>query len=240
MEFNLETIKQEIESRRSSNMVNEQTTVNGRGAKGGQKFLLDILNSVNNNGAPTQAVQVLRQVTEVTDQKYGNVGKSTGQQYVPPTNHPSQIQQEQFPPISSGVERDDNYFEQQMQRNFDTLRQRSATPTVQQPAAGLSQILNEYAGAPYIGAANTVNNGGINANALNEHINKTMSDVMGGSNFTKIVEGAYKNMINEMYTKEKIETALVEIIQGDTFKKIMKKIVVDTLIEIQNRNKKSA
>lgn len=236
MEFNLETIKQEIESRRSSNIVNEQTTVNSRGTKGGQKFLLELLNSVNNNGAPTQAVQVLRQVTEVSDQKYGAVGKSTGH-YVPPT----QVQQEQFPSVNSGVERDENFFEQQLQRNMEMLRHKAASSTIQQPSAGLSQVLNEYAGTPYVGAPiNNVSGGGINANALNEHITKTMSEVMGGSNFTKIVEGAYKNMINEMYTKEKIETALVEIIQGDTFKKIMKKIVVDTLIEIQNRNKKSA
>jgi hypothetical protein len=111
-----------------------------------------------------------------------------------------------------------------------------------QQGAGLSQTLAEYANAPFVGTGmqQPLNEGGgFNANNLNEHITRTMNEVMGGSNFTKIVAEAYKNMINEMYTKEKVETVLVEIVQSDVFKKIMKKQIVDTLIEIQNRKKET-
>lgn len=241
MEFSLDSIKKEIESRRAENLVMEQETGTGRmGApRDSKKFLADLLNSVNSGGAPTPAVQALRTVTEVTDQRLGvptTVGRPSPtpvQGYNPP---PQQYQpQPQIMNEGMGQDRGEAYFEQQLQRGYDMLRSRGGNQQPINPNAGLSAALNEYAASPFVGANQ---NGGINANALNEHITKSMGEIMGGSNFTKIVEGAYKNMINEMYTKEKIETALVDILQGETFKKIMKKLIVDTLIEIQNRNKK--
>lgn len=232
MEFNLETVKQEIEARKAENSLKEQAS--GRVSQSPQakkKFLVDLLTSVN-NGTPTPAVAALRNLNETTEQIYGSVGKGgSAQTYVPPVNT---VQPHALQPINemnNGMERGDAYFEQQM----DKLRNKSNSPNFT-PNAGLSQTLTEYANAPFIGQNQSMG-GGINANALNEHVTKTMNEVMGSSNFTKIVAEAYKNMINEMYTKEKVESVLVEIVQSDTFKKIVKKQIVETLIEIQNRKK---
>jgi len=241
--FNIESIKKEIDERRSKQQITEQTTGTGRmGApRDSKKFLVDLLNSVNNNGAPTPAVQALRQVTEITDQRLGvptTAGKTPQPGLTQPTYNNTPVQNYTHQPqqmINEGGERTDSYFDQQMQRGYDMLRNRAGGQTPQ-PNAGLSQVLTEYNNAPFVGTPQN-GNMGVNAGALNEHIARTMNEMTNSSNFVNLVSEAYKNMINEMYTKEKIETALVEIIQSDTFKKIMKKNIVDTLLEIQNRNK---
>ncbi len=248
--FNLDAVKKEIDERRSGQLVNEQTTGTGRmGApRDSKKFLVDLLTSVNNNGVPTPAVQALRQVTEITDQRLGvptTAGKEApivqpNQQGYPQQQYAQQPMNENLMPqqqMPVGDGRGDVFFEQQMQKGMELLRQRGVqNQQPQQLGAALSQSLNEYANAPFMGqpAQGSV----VNAGALNEHITKTMNEMTSNPNFGRLVESAYKNMINEMYAKEKIETALVEIVQSDTFKKIMKKTIVDTLLEIQNRNKK--
>lgn len=240
--FNLENIKKEIEARKTESIVKGQAM--GVAPKNGKKFLVDLLTSVN-HGTPTPAVQALRTLSESTEQRFGLVthaGKEivnkggAVQTYTPPINNTQQ------PIMNDNGDRGESFFDQQMAKATDMLKYKTnPQPT---PNAGLSQTLSEYANAPYVGTGqqpmNESYNGGVNANMLNEHITRTMSEVMGGSNFTKLVEGAYKNMINEMYTREKVEQVLVEIIQGDTFKKILKKQIVDTLIEIQNRKKEGA
>lgn len=235
MEFNLDNIKQEIEARKAENSIKEQTAGRvGQSPQAKKKFLVDLLTSVN-SGAPTPAVAALRNLNETTEQIYGGVGKP-GVTYVAPINS---VQPQPIQTINemnrNGVERGDAYFEQQMELAQEKLRNRAGAPQLT-PNAGLSQTLTEYANAPYIGQNQPIGSG-INANALNEHVTRTMNEVMGSSNFTKIVGEAYKNMINEMYTKEKVESVLVEIVQSDTFRKIVKKQIVETLIEIQNRKK---
>jgi len=243
MEFDLDKIKQEIEARKTETVIREQAT----GKAGIQKlskreFLTGLLTSVNQS-VETPAVQALKTLTETTEQRYGAVGKpgvNASQTYVPPTNQVQPIN-EIYTSHPQSFERGDAFFEKQMAKAAEMLKLKSNSN--QQPAnAGLSQTLAQYANAPFMGApANQSLNeslgGGINASMLNEHINRTMTEVMGGSNFTKLVEGAYKNMINEMYTREKVESVLVEIVQGDTFKKILTKQIVETLKFIQNRIK---
>lgn len=241
-EFNLESIKQEIESRRSTHLVTEQETGTGRmgASRDSKKFLIGLLNSVN-SGVVTPELKALRTVTEMSDVKYGvptTAGKPAPQ--VQQTQYTQPQQNVQYQPQvlnehgGAEIRADDTYFEQQMQRGMDLLRMRSGQNQAPNNA-GLSQALNEYATAPFLNQPST---GGINAGALNEHINRSLNEMTNNANFVRLVEAAYKNMINEMFAKEKIETALVEIVQGDTFKKIMKKTIVDTLLEIQNRNKK--
>lgn len=241
--FNLENIKKEIDARKSQNAVNEQAAGKvGQSPQAKKKFLVDLLTSVN-NGTPTSAVYALNHINEATESKHGlatHGGKSIVNKggvvntYVPPT---PMNETHQNINVQPQVERGESYFDQQMRIGQERLLNNAGQP-VATPNAGLSQALNEYANAPYVGQNQQMMTGaGINANMLNEHVIKTMNEVMGGSNFTKIVAEAYKNMINEMYTKEKIEAALVEAFQGETFKKVIKKQIVDTLIEIQNRKK---
>lgn len=242
-EFNLDSIKQEIEARRSEQMLTEQQTGTGRmGApRESKKFLVDLLQSVNQGGAPTAAVQALRTVTEQSDAIYGvptTIGRPSPSmpqtQYQPqpqqynqqPYQQPQQLNENFMGGNTTGDRGADSYFEQQMQQGMELLRVRAQKNQQGQPQAGLGQALNEYNNAPMMPQQ------GFNPNMLNEHI-------ANSANFQKLVEGAYKNMINEMFAKEKIENALVEIVQSETFKKIMKKTIVDTLLEIQNRNKKS-
>lgn len=236
MEFNLDNIKQEIESRKAENSLKEQAAGRvGQSPHAKKKFLVDLLTSVN-SGTPTPAVSALRNLNETTEQIYGGVGKAGAQQtYVPPTNTGAQHAIQPVNEVYRGGERGDEFFEQQMELAKEKLRNKAGTAQLT-PNAGLSQTLTEYANAPYIGQNQPIG-GGINAGALNEHVTKSMNEVMGSSQFTKIVAEAYKNMINEMYTKEKVESVLVEIVQSDTFKKIMKKQIVETLIDIQNRKK---
>jgi hypothetical protein len=241
-EFNLDVIKKEIEERKATQIVTEQSTGTGRmgAARDSKKFLIGLLQSVN-QGAPTPEVQALRTVTEMSDAKYGvptTVGRPAPQvqPYAPTPQQQSyqpQALNENFGVPPQDLRGDESYFDQQMQRGMELLRQRSNQNA--NPNVGLSQALNEYSTAPFVNQP--TQGGAINAGALNEHINKTLNEMTNNSNFIRLVEAAYKNMINEMYAKEKIETALVEIVQSDTFKKLMKKTIVDTLIEIQNRNK---
>lgn len=252
MEFNLEKIKEEIEARKSETRLNEE--VNGTGRMGAprdsKKFLVELLTSVNNNGVPTPAVQALRSVTEVTDQRLGapltvndayKVMKQGGQ---PVQNTPAQYNQQQpmnevYQPTPQQLgERDDSYFDRQMQMAVEKLKTNGRT-VPQVPNAGLSQTLADYANTQYVGAPSQVNNN-LNPTVLNEQVSKSMNEIMGSSQFTKIVSEAYKNMINEMYAKEKVETILVEIIQSDTFKKIMRKEVLNTLKEVQEYQKKKS
>jgi len=249
MDFNLEKIKEEIEARKSESRLTEE--VNGTGRMGAprdsKKFLVELLTSVQNNGVPTPAVQALRAVTEVTDQRLGvpvsaggKVVQQNQQVYTAPAaGYNQQPMNEVYQPQPQQLgERDDSYFDRQMQMAVEKLRT-NGRPAPQNPNAGLTQTLADFANTQFAGAPSSQVNNNLNPSMLNEQVNRSMNEIMGSSQFTKIVGEAYKNMINEMYTKEKVESILVEIIQGDTFKKILKKQIVDTLIEIQNRKKEA-
>lgn len=242
MEFNLEELKKDIEARKSENLVREQAFGRGNGILKGDKkrFLVDLVNSVN-QGADTPAVQTVRAISETTEKLHGMPRK--GMTY----NAPTQQTNAYIPPVPNqnlgvvnegGFERGDSYFEQQQQRAQELLKLRLGNGAIQNPNAGLSQQLNEYAQTPYIGNnqpqyMNEQLGGNINANVLNEHIRKTMTEVLAGSTFDKIVEDTFRNVITEMYTKEKIENVVNEFINEGKFAKVVRDVIVD----LQNRKK---
>ncbi len=228
MEFNLDSIKKEIEERKSGQVIMEQAFGKSGVPKTDKKrFLTDLLNSVNHGNVTTPAVAAIRAVSETTEKIHGmprqgmtyNTPSPATTSYTPPTNYGVVNE--------TGGDRGDNYFEQQMQRSQELLKNKSNSN------AGLSQILNEHgAGQPQQSYV-TEQYGSVNLNVLNEQIRKTMTEVLGGTSLDKMVESTFKNMITEMYTKEKIENVVNEFVENGKFEKIVR----DVIIDLSNRKK---
>lgn len=220
--LSLEALKKDIESRKQETIIKEQASGRGGVPKTDKRtFLISLLNTVNGAGDTNNvAVQAIRAVSESTEAKFG-----TPEKIRPNSTHTriENVQNNQFQqPQTSQVDRgQDDFFEKQMQLGQERLKNlntQSQTPNNN----GLSQVLTEYNQAPFIGQNNNQQYGsGLNASMLNEHIRKTMTEVLANSTFDKLVEETFRNVITEMYTKEKIESVINEYIQTGKFTKLI-------------------
>jgi len=238
MNFNLDNIKKEIEERRNQSIIKEETLGTGSGIRksDSKRFIVELLNSVN-SGVPTPAVQAIRAVSESTEANHGVPVAVAKSHYNPPTQSASrQAVNEYTQPVqqSQMVDKRDTFFEEQMARAKELITKKPTS----NPNAGLSQQLAEYSTSQYVGAGapqqplNEVQHyGAVNPALLNEQIRKTMIDVLGGNTFDKLVEETFRNVITEMYTREKIENVINEFIDSGKFKKV----VVETILDIQKR-----
>lgn len=229
-EFSLDALKKDIELRKQESLLME-TTMGKTGVPKTDKrtFLTNLLNSVNTQDRNNSAVQAIKAVSESTEAKYGGIPeKNRGNQRINETIQP----QQQFAPQPQTFDRGEDFFERRMREQEELIRQKSGGVQPQNNAA-LSHVVNEYRQAPYVGSPmneqyNPNMGGGLNASMLNEHIRKTMTEVLAGSTFDKLVEDTFRNVITEMYTKEKIENVINEFIEGGKFKKV----VVDSINEL--------
>jgi hypothetical protein len=234
-EFSLDALKKDIESRKQESLLKE-TAMGKSGVPKTDKrtFLVNLLNTVNGQADTNNpAVQAIRAVSENTEAKFGiperiRTNQRGGGDIVQPQQYVQQPQQQQT------FDRGEEFFDRRLREQEELLRQRAGGQPVQSNAP-LSQIVSEYRQAPYVGAPmneqynpNANMGGGLNAAMLNEHIRKTMTEVLAGSTFDKLVEDTFRNVITEMYTKEKIENVINEFIDGGKFKKV----VVDSINEM--------
>lgn len=238
MNFDLDNIKKEIEERRNQSIIKEETLGTGGGIRktDSKRFIVELLNSVN-SGVPTPAVQAIRAVSESTEANHGVPVAVAKSHYTPPTPAVRQQVNEFTQPVQNTqmYDRRDAFFEEQMAKAKDLVTRKQTTPNQN---TGLSQQLAEYATSQYVGAGATQQPlhevqqyGAINPSLLNEQIRKTMIDVLGGNTFDKLVEETFRNVITEMYTREKIENVINEFIESGKFKKV----VVETILDIQKR-----
>lgn len=223
--LSLEALKKDIESRKQENIIKEQTSGRGGVPKTDKHtFLRNLRNSVNGEGVNNPAVEAIRAVSESTEAKFGvpekvRINSSQTHTTRVETVQNNHVQQNVQP--QQQFERGDDYFDRQMRLGEERLRALNGQPQ-QQNNGGLSQVLTEYNQAPFIGQNGNQNYGaGLNASMLNEHIRKTMVDVLANSTFDKLVEDTFRNVITEMYTKEKIEAVINEFIQTGKFKTIV-------------------
>lgn len=221
--LSLEALKKDIESRKQETLIKEQASGRGGVPKTDKHtFLRSLLDSVNGSSTNNPAVQAIRAVSESTEAKFGTPEKIRPNQQQQPQNYQQPVQQIVQPQQQQFDQRGgDDYFERQMRLGEERLR--ALNGQTQQPSnAGLSQVLTEYNQAPFIGQNGNQNYGsGLNATMLNEHIRKTMTEVLANSTFDKLVEETFRNVITEMYTKEKIEAVINEFIQNGKFKTIV-------------------
>jgi len=250
-EFNFDSLKREIEERNKETLIKEEAMGKSCIRKTDRNtFLINLLNSVKVGDPNNQSVQAIKAVTESTDVVHGNSNVIAGNQQTH-LNIPSQQQQFHNPQQGyqnhqGGFEdRSEGYFREQERIALERLSNSIPKPPSQNNVP-MSQMLTEYNKTPYVGQPNNYG-GGINAQLLNEHISKTMNEILNSAMADKLVEGMTKNILSEVYARERVEKVVKALIDDGTFRKMLieglvendkyRSIVISTVREIAERKK---
>lgn len=225
--LDLNKLKDEIDNRKK---IKAEVSIDGTGGVVGAPprdvFLNGLLESLS-TGKDTQSSILVKSVDNLVTKKNGGVGKLPIDKTVidnprQPAN-PALSMTHSLNEVTQSADRDEQLFAEfkRMKANnnktlADSIENYSTTPTVgasmnQPNAAG--QVLNEA--------------------YLNEKVNSIVDGRLV-ENLGLVMEEAMKNTIIEMYAVERIKTVLHEN------KELIRTVVIDTIKEIQlkNRNKK--
>jgi hypothetical protein len=234
--FDFSKLKSEISSRKSE--ITTKEVALGKVPAGAirknnkKEFIKELVTSMH-TGVKTSASEAVRTVSETVEMRKGlppAVAKNTGK-YIPPrTNNQYVPLNENVAPlqrnaadewgIPSGVERNgygerEDLFDQNLRKqmeDFDRMKMTGnpvAAQMMRQPQYGQQpQYIVEQQGAG----------------------NQIMTE---DRNLEKLVEGAFKNVLTEIYTKQKIQEALTDFLKSDDFVKV----VGQAINEIAKRNK---
>lgn len=223
----LSNLKKEIEERKQQRgTVTEGTTAN---LSARDEFLHGLLTSIK-TGTPTSATNKIKMVENLTAEKQGeikmhNIGDGLTQSSIPA----APVNGRQNPPTvdMGGMmnERDDK-FDQAISSKSQTL----------------VEELNRYRTMGNVGDPMTTNQKpqqrveprqAINEGALVESVQGIVDNYLS-QNFALLLEEAIKNTILELYATERVK----EIIQENP--EVVKKVVLETIREIQAKSKKKA
>lgn len=225
---------------------------NGLPMKGSKKsFLNELVNSMR-TGQKSEAIEVVRAVNETVEHKKGvppAVAKNR-KSYAPPRNPRQQVNEDydpqqkqkrsgaddwgmgsqgggQYPRQGGYGDEREAQFDQAFSQNnaaFDRMMQErnpivAGNPKYQQM---VNQQQPQYQNEQYVFEQPQVMNEQLEV--LNEKIEK---------NLDKMVESAFKNVLSDIYTKQKIQEALGDFLKSDDFIKV----VGQAINEIAKRNK---
>lgn len=223
---------------------------NGQPVKGNKRAFLNELKNVLQTGGDSEAVAVIRAVSETVEQKRGvpaAVAKNK-KNYMPP--RPQQYLNEETPVVQPrrtgaddwgvsgggnsipqrggyGEERETEFDRAFNQNNaaFDRVMQERNPMVASSPK--YQQMVNQHQSKHqqnehYVVEQPQVLNEQLEV--LNEKIEK---------NLDKMVESAFKNVLSDIYTKQKIQEALGDFLKSDDFIKV----VGQAINEIAKRNK---
>jgi hypothetical protein len=227
-------LKQQIEAGKAQQTTKEVAL--GRVPEGAipkknkKAFLNELVHSMR-SGVSTSATEAIRSVNETVEVKRGQppaVAKNTGGKYALPRQQYTPINENviqpqiprtaandwaipQFVQVGGGYgnERED-LFEQNLQKQmaaFDQMKMNGnpvAAQIMQQP---------QY------------------PHQMNEQV--VVQQPMTERNMDKLVESAFKNVLTEIYTKQKIQESLHDFLASDEFEKIVSGVI----LRIAKRNK---
>lgn len=228
---------------------------NGQPMKTGKKsFLNELVNSMR-TGQKSEAVEVVRAVNETVEFKKGAppaVAKNRDKKsYMPPRNNQRQQVNEEFEPQQHGAgqrrtgaddwgvgsqgggqyprggEREAQ-FEQAFSQNnaaFDRMMQDRNPMVAANPK--YQQLVNQHQPQYQQNEQYVVEQ----PQALNEQFEVLNEKIE--KNLDKMVESAFKNVLSDIYTKQKIQEALGDFLKSDDFVKV----VGQAINEIAKRNK---
>lgn len=224
--LNLNKLRDEIDNRKQaknsvSSQLGEQVGIAPRDA-----FLSGLLESLN-TGRETASTSLVKCVTNTTVDKKGGGTKMRINEGSPVVNSPTSRPQTQHGQYAEMNERDEQLFAEFEKRRKQTL----------------AESIESYAHIPSVGAPMTNQpQTNYNSNAgqpqfLNEgHLVESVKKIVDGylvESFGPVVEEAIKSTIIEMYAVERIKEVLHEN------KELIRSVVLDTIREIQNRNKQN-
>jgi len=230
-DFNVELFEQTVKEKKKN--------ASAGGSFNRDMFLGELMESLD-RGQVTESVQKVDAVTQRSDEIAGAIGNSgtvvNEQQQQQPqrrvvethTSRPQggftdidvdvngNVVQRSGAPVVGG-----NSREEQMYQDFNRASSELAN------RYNNNGLINEYntgVGQPQRQAQPVPQN-------LNEHIEKTVVGILSES-MTQIANNAFKNAIFETYRAEKIADGIKEN------KELIKKIVVETILQLQKRNQK--
>ncbi len=238
MEFkiDLEVLKKSVEERKNNSMIVEQAMGKTGVPKTDKRtFLANLLSSVNQgdrNNTAVQALQTLNETVEATRGVPTAVAKNMGvgrmgEAYTPAPATPN-----------TSYRDGDAAFEREVQKRAeDMVRLGKMNASNSVP---LSEAVNNYAKTPYVGQPMNEQYAPQQqySSPMNEQILKSVADVMGSAMFDKMINESFRNVITEIYTKEKIENVIKEYVESDIFKKVVAGKVADTIKQLQEIQKK--
>jgi len=204
----------------------------GKGVSARDVFLNDLL-SARQSGFDTPATTLIKTVENKVAKKHGGIGKPhiiNESQPQRPTHRP--------PTVDMSQDRDEKLFADLEKKNKQTLAESISSFQGKSPSNPQSMNFGgtDYLTTPPIGTPMNNNNNissQINEGALVENVrgvvNSYLSENLGG-----IFEEAIKGTIIEMYAVERIKEVLSEN------RDLIKSVVVETIREIQAKNKAKA
>ena len=233
---------------------------NGQPMKTGKKsFLNELVNSMR-TGQKSEAIEVVRAVNETVEYKKGAppaVAKNRDKKsYMPPRNNQRQQVNEEFDPQNPPVQRrtgaDDwgvgsqggGQYPRQGGGGYGDEREAQFDQAFSQNNAAFDQMMRDR--NPMV-AANPKYRQMVDQHqpqyqqneqyvveqpqVLNEQLEVLNEKIE--KNLDKMVESAFKNVLSDIYTKQKIQEALGDFLKSDDFVKV----VGQAINEIAKRNK---
>jgi len=239
--FDVKKIREEIDRKRSQSEVigsgNSQISV----PRTGDAFLRDLVTSLN-TGNLTPAVKKMQIVEQIAEEKKptgikSNRGFSSENIHSLINSSPNENYQEQQQPIRTNSY-DDGDREEYMARKMDE-QNRGLVNKFQNPnGADVSQLVERYYGASkpnnqsVIAGNQQPMSNQLNSRIINEEIDRRFNLYLN-ENMGAILEGAIRNTIIEMYSKERVKTVLAEL----DFDGMIREGVLRTIKELQDRKK---
>lgn len=227
-------LKQQIEAGKAQQTTKEVAL--GRVPEGAipkkskKAFLNELVHSMR-SGVSSNATEAIRSVNETVEVKKGQppaVAKNTGGKYAVPRQHYTPMNENVMQPqprtaandwgIPQGVQTGGGYggneredlFEQNLQKQMAAFDQMKMTGN---PVAAQIMQQPQY------------------PHQMNEQV--IVQQPMNERNMDKLVESAFKNVLTEIYTKQKIQEALSDFLKSEDFVKV----VGQAINEIAKRNK---
>lgn len=217
--IDLNKLKEEIGGRkRERNMLPSKFGESvGSNVSPRDSFLYGLIESIN-TGKETASTALMKTVDNQVAVKKGEnrklpINETQYQQPQPNGRQPQRINENDM------YERDEQLFADLERRKNQTLAE-----SINQYTGGANQMLNSNTQYP---------TGQLNEVYFNENVKKVVNGYLS-ENFGPIVEEAIKSTILEMYAVERIREVLHEN------KDLIRTVVIDTIKEIQARNKQKA
>lgn len=235
--FDVKKIREEIDRKKSQSQV-----INAGGSqiavpRTGDAFLRDLVTSLN-TGKATDAVKKMQIVEQVAEEKKPSGIKRKGSAGLSSENIHSLINNtstnEGYEPINAPEPIYEDR-EELMARNMEQ-QNKGLISKYQNGAPDVSHLVEQFYGKqpvkqPIAGNPQPIM-GQISANYINEEVDRRFNNYIN-ENMGAILEGAIKNTIIEMYSKERVKTVLAELdIDG-----MIREGVLRTIKQLQERKK---
>jgi hypothetical protein len=253
--FDLSALKNEIATRNQSTAQRAASGRMNEGAvrKDKRAFLGGLVTSLS-QGVPTEATSVISTISNVVESKHGHpqgkkispvpqhhapiinevhnppvMNNGGGQTLGQALSNVGSIINGQNPYGSIDGERGDMVFEQRMANSMNRMVSNfgQPQPMPQYPQNyGQPQSLNEQQMYQQMLLQQQQQVGGamVNPQALNEHVKNQLFEVLD-RNLEKLVEAAFKSVLTNVYSNERIHSAIDEYTKGDRFKNQISEVI---------------